>query len=103
MEILAGFLIALAIGMTGVGAGSITAPILILFFHKPTAEAVTASLLFATIVKVVATPVYWSRGQVNFPVLKYMLLGGLPGVLAGSFVLSRLNQASMTRPVLMFV
>ena len=32
MEILAGFLIALAIGITGVGAGSITAPILILFF-----------------------------------------------------------------------
>ncbi len=100
MEILAGFLIALAIGITGVGAGSITAPILILFFHQSATDAVTTALVFGTVVKLIATPIYLSRGQVNFGVLKFMALGGLPAVVIGSFVLNSLDQKAMSRPVL---
>jgi uncharacterized membrane protein YfcA len=103
MEILAGFLIALAIGMTGVGAGSITAPILILFFHQSAPEAVTIALVFGTVVKLTATPIYLSRGQVNFRVLGYLALGGLPAVLAGSLLLNSMAKASLTRPVLIIV
>ena len=103
MEILAGFIIALAIGITGVGAGSVTAPILILFFGQSATDAVTTALIFGTVVKIIATPVYWSRGQVNFKVLKYLAIGGLPGVLAGSVLLSRLDKASLTQPVLIIV
>lgn len=103
MEILAGFLIALAIGMTGVGAGSITAPILILFFHRSAPEAVTIALVFGTVVKLVATPIYLSRGQVNFRVLGYLAMGGLPAVLVGSLLLNSMAQAALTRPVLIIV
>lgn len=103
MEILAGFLIALAIGMTGVGAGSITAPILILFFHQSAPEAVTTALVFGTVVKLVATPIYLSRGQVNFRVLGYLAMGGLPAVLIGSLLMNSMAKASLTRPVLVIV
>jgi uncharacterized protein len=103
LEILAGFIIALAIGITGVGAGSITAPILILFFHQSPTDAVTTALVFGTVVKLIATPIYLSRGQVNFRVLKYMAYGGLPAVLIGSLILTVLNQKAMTSPVLLIV
>jgi len=103
MEILAGFLIALAIGVTGVGAGSITAPILILFFHQSASDAVTTALVFGTVVKLIATPIYLARGHVNFRVLKFMALGGLPAVVIGSLVLNSLDQKSMSRPVLVIV
>jgi uncharacterized membrane protein YfcA len=103
MEIVAGFLIALAIGITGVGAGSITAPILILFFHQSATDAVTTALVFGTVVKLIATPIYLSRGHVNFQVLKFMALGGLPAVLIGSLVLNSLDQKAMSRPVLTIV
>jgi uncharacterized membrane protein YfcA len=103
MEILAGFLIALAIGVTGVGAGSITAPILILFFHQSASDAVTTALVFGTVVKLIATPIYLARGHVNFRVLKFMAFGGLPAVLLGSLVLNSLDQKSMSRPVLLIV
>jgi uncharacterized membrane protein YfcA len=103
VEILAGFIIALAIGITGVGAGSITAPILILFFRQSATDAVTTALVFGTVVKLIATPIYLSRGQVNFRVLKYMALGGLPAVLVGSLVLTMLDQKAMTNPVLLIV
>ena len=39
MEYLVGFFIAALVGLTGVGAGSLTAPILILFFGMAPAEA----------------------------------------------------------------
>jgi uncharacterized protein len=103
MEILAGFLIALAIGITGVGAGSITAPILILFFHQSATDAVTTALVFGTVVKLIATPIYMSRGHVNFRVLKFLALGGLPAVVIGSFVLNSLDQKALSRPVLLIV
>ena len=103
MEILAGFIIALAIGLTGVGAGSITAPILILFFHQSASDSVTTALVFGTVVKLIATPIYLARGHVNFRVLKYIGMGGLPAVVVGSLLLSQFDKNSMTRPILIIV
>jgi uncharacterized membrane protein YfcA len=103
VEILAGFIIALAIGITGVGAGSITAPILILFFHQSATDAVTTALVFGTVVKLIATPIYLSRGEVDFKVLGYMAMGGLPAVIVGSWLITTLDQKAMTNPVLLIV
>jgi uncharacterized membrane protein YfcA len=103
VEILAGFLIALAIGATGVGAGSITAPILILFFGMSASDAVTTSLVFSTVVKLFATPIYLSRGHVNFRVLAYIAAGGLPAVVVGSILLNHMDKDGLTRPILIIV
>jgi hypothetical protein len=103
MEFLAGFIIALAIGVTGVGAGSITAPILILFFGQSATDAVTTALVFGTVVKLIATPIYFFRGQVNLGVLKYVALGGLPAVLVGSVLLNLFDKNALTRPILIIV
>jgi uncharacterized protein len=103
VEILAGFLIAMAIGATGVGAGSITAPILILFFNMSAPNAVTTSLVFGTVVKLIATPIYLSRGQVNFRVLAWIAGGGLPAVIIGSILLNHLDKEGLTRPILIIV
>lgn len=103
MEIIAGFLIALAIGVTGVGAGSITAPVLILFFHQSASDAVTTALVFGLVVKLIATPIYLARGHVNLRVLKHLAMGGLPAVLLGSLLLNSLDQKALSRPVLVIV
>ncbi len=91
MEFLAGFLIALAIALTGVGGGVITAPVLMLFFGVPPARSVGTSLLFAAIIKLLVVPTYIYRGLVNYGVLGWMLLGGLPGVIAGGALLKHLH------------
>jgi uncharacterized membrane protein YfcA len=91
MEIILGFLIAVAIGVTGVGAGIITAPVLILFFHMQPAHAVGTALAFGLAVKLLVVPMQLFRRQVDFRVLGYMLAGGIPGVLAGSYILAKLN------------
>ena len=103
MEILAGFLIALMIGLTGVGGGVLTVPILILFLDIPTAEAVGTALTFSALVKLPACIVYLRQQRVDFRVLKYMLVGGLPGVVAGSLTLGRLEGAGLKNLVLIVV
>jgi uncharacterized membrane protein YfcA len=84
MEFAIGFLIALVIAITGVGAGTITAPLLILFLHVPVAISVGTALAYSAIVKLIIVPVQVLRKQVDYKVFGIMLLGGLPGVILGS-------------------
>ena len=90
MEYLVGFVIALFIALTGVGAGTITVPLLVLFLGVPAPAAVGIGLVFSAVVKLALLPVQIARRQVAWRVLGYMLLGGLPGVLIGSLLLKRL-------------
>ena len=91
MEFVVGVFIAVAIGLTGVGAGIITAPVLMTFFHVPPAAAVGTALTFGVVTKFIIVPVYALRRQVNLRALALMLLGGLPGVAVGSLLLAHLD------------
>ena len=97
MEILLGFVIALMISLTGVGAGSMTTPPLILFLGVSPATAVGTALTFGAVVKIASVPVYALRRQVNFRILRLLLAGGLPGVLLGAFVMDWLKQGGYSR------
>ena len=94
MEVLPGFVIALAISLTGVGAGSMTTPLLILFLGVPPATAVGTALTFGAIVKIASVPAYVLRREVNFRILRLLLAGGFPGVLLGAFLLEWLKRGS---------
>jgi len=83
MTFLVGFIVAMAVGLTGVGAGSITTPILILLFGIAPADAVGTSLVYAAIIKLAVAPVYFWRKQVSLRVLGLLCAGGVPGVLTG--------------------
>jgi uncharacterized protein len=89
MEVALGFLIAFIIAITGVGAGTITAPLLILVLHVPVAISVGTALAYSTVVKAVVVPVQILRKQVAWRVLGVMSLGGIPGVVAGSLLFRR--------------
>ena len=97
MEYLIGFVIAAFIALTGVGAGTITTPLLVLFLGVPPAIAVSTGLAFSAAVKLALVPAQIVRRQVDWRVLGFMLLGGIPGVLAGSLVLVRLAGSGSGR------
>jgi uncharacterized protein len=93
MQYLIGFFIALFIALTGVGAGTVTVPVLVLFLGVPAPVAVGIGLMFATAVKLILVPAQIARRNVAWRTLGYMLLGGVPGVLVGSFFLKHLVNA----------
>jgi uncharacterized membrane protein YfcA len=92
MELAIGFFIAFAIAVTGVGAGTITAPILVLFLHVPLALAVGTALVYSAIVKLIVVPIQMWRKQVAYRAVGFMLLGGLPGVILGVWLFRRVVQ-----------
>jgi uncharacterized membrane protein YfcA len=103
MEILLGVVIGLVIAATGLGAGILTTPLLILLFGLPAAECVGTALLFSTVVKVLATFLYARRGHVDRRVLGYLLAGGIPGAIAGALLLDRMRSPRLTAVVLALV
>jgi len=92
MQVLLGFVIALAISLTGVGAGSMTTPLLILLLGISPATAVGTALMFGAIVKIGSVPMYALRRQVNVRILWLLFAGGLPGVLGGALLLDRMKR-----------
>ena len=93
MQYVIGFVIALFIALTGVGAGTITVPILVLFLKVPAPVAVGIGLMFSAAIKLILVPAQIARRNVAWRTLGFMLLGGAPGVLAGSLLLKHLVTA----------
>lgn len=93
MSYLIGFIIALFIALTGVGAGTLTVPVLVLFLGVPASIAVGIGLTFSATVKLILVPAQIARGNVAWRTLGFMLLGGIPGVLLGSLALRHLAVA----------
>jgi uncharacterized membrane protein YfcA len=96
MTYLLGFVIAIAIGLTGVGAGTLTTPLLILTVGLPARIAVGTALIFGAVVKIITSPVYMARRQVDWRTLGFMLAGGVPGVLIGVFLLRGVDGKLIT-------
>ena len=94
MELLLGFAIAVLIAITGVGAGSLIAPLLILFLHVPVAEAVGTALAYSAAVKLVVVPVQIWRRQIEWRTLAIILATGIPGVAIGSLIFQRVAHNS---------
>ena len=76
-----GFIIGFLIGITGVGAGSLTTPLLIGVGYPPHI-AVGTDLLFASLTKASAAWRHQRLGNVNWGILGWLALGSLPGAAA---------------------
>jgi uncharacterized protein len=96
MEFALGFIIAVFIALTGVGAGSLTTPLLILLLGLPAKQCVGTALIFGTVVKILSVPGYVLRKQVNWRVFGYLTAAGVPGVIAGAFLLSKVPTGMVT-------
>src|SRR5438094_7659237 len=86
-QLLIGFAIALAVGLTGIGGGSFTVPALLLFAGLSAGEAVGTAFVFAGIVRLVAAPFYLFHRQIHSRYFWLLLRGAVPGLLAGTLVL----------------
>jgi len=86
-----GLVIGLLIGLTGMGAGSLLTPMLILLGGLSPATAVGTSLAFSFATKLYGSWSFYRRGMVDVGIVRDLSLGGLPGVLAGAFLIRYLG------------
>jgi len=92
MNFLVGFLIAAAVGLTGIGGGSFTVPALVLLAGLTAGEAVGTAFLFAGVLRLIAAPFYLFKKQIHARYLWLLLQGAVPGLLVGTWALRLLNR-----------
>lgn len=77
-----GLVVGFLVGMTGVGAGALTTPMLIAGFGVSPAVAVGTDLLFASITKATAAVRHHRMGNVDWQVLGWLAAGSLTATAA---------------------
>jgi uncharacterized protein len=102
MNFLIGFLIASAVGLTGIGGGSFTVPALVLLAGLPAGEAVGTAFVFAGVLRLIAAPFYLLGRRFHARYLWLLLLGAVPGLLIGTSALRLLGREA-GNPVVVIV
>jgi uncharacterized protein len=94
-----GLLLGVAVTLTSVGAGALgTVALLYLYPIRLTTDRLIATdIAHALPITIIAGIGHASLGHVNFPVLGYLLLGSIPGVLIASRTTIHLPQAITRR------
>lgn len=95
---LAGLLVGIAIGATGVGGGSLMTPILILFYGISPKLAVGTDLLYASISKSWGVVLHGRNGSMDWRIVGWLALGSVPASLAMLwFISSHGSSAELDR------
>lgn len=102
-QLLIGFAIALAVGLTGIGGGSFTVPALLLFAGLSAGEAVGTAFLFAGVVRLVAAPFYLFSRQIHSRYFWLLLRGAIPGLLAGTLALRYMTAGGQNATVVIIL
>jgi uncharacterized protein len=79
---LAGLLVGIMVGATGVGGGAVMTPLLVLLLGVAPQTAVGTDLLYASITKTFGVSVHSLQGRVDWQVVRRLALGSLPAALA---------------------
>ncbi len=92
--VVAGALVGLLVGLTGMGGGALLTPILVLVFRVPPLAAVSSDLLASLVMKPFGAAVHLARGTVNKPVLGWLVAGSVPAAVAGSVAIGLLGHGA---------
>ena len=92
--IIAGFVVGLLVGLTGVGGGSLMTPILVLFFHIKPAFAVGTDLLYAAITKRVGIFAHGKLGNIDWKIVRLLAYGSVPASIVTTLYLRQMDIAS---------
>ncbi len=92
--IIAGFVVGLLVGLTGVGGGSLMTPILLIFFNVKAAVAVGTDLLYASVTKSVGIFAHGKLGNIDWKMVRLLAYGSLPASIITLLYLKNMDIAS---------
>lgn len=90
---IAGLLVGLLVGATGMGGGAILTPLLVLGFGVPPLAAVSSDLLTSLVIKPVAAVVHLRKRTVNLGLVAWLSVGAVPAGFVGAMIIGLLNQS----------
>lgn len=89
--VLLGFITGILIGLTGAGGGSVLTPLLLLFTPYPVLVVIGTDLVTGVVTKLAGFVEHWRLGRIYWRLAGYIILGSLPGSLAGILLIHYLK------------
>ncbi len=89
---LAGLMVGVLVGLTGVGGGSLMTPLLVLMFGVAPHTAVGTDLLFAATTKIAGSAVHGWRETVDWRIVRRLAAGSIPAAIVTLSLLSRFGR-----------
>jgi uncharacterized protein len=94
------FLVAIVVGLTGMGGGALMTPMLTVFFGVPPLTAVSSDLVAAAVMKPVGSLVHLRRGTVNLRLVGWLCVGSVPAAFSGVLVARALGDGAGVQDVI---
>ncbi len=96
LTVLSGFILGVLVSLSSVGAGAVGVTVLILLYPRvPLARIVGSDIAHAVPLTLIAGTGHWLLGDVNWTLLGSLLIGSIPGIIAGSYLAPRLPEKGL--------
>jgi len=86
---LAGLIVGVVVGLTGMGGGALMTPILVIGFGIEPLAAVSSDLVAAVVMKPIGGGIHFRHGNVHTGLVRWLVLGSVPGALVGSYLIAQ--------------
>lgn len=87
---LIGFVVGVLVGITSIGSGTVTLMLLLVFYGYAPAVLVGTDVVHALLLTAVTAMLQMKLGNVDYPLVGYILIGSIPGGVIGAFIANRI-------------
>ncbi|XVQ12536.1 sulfite exporter TauE/SafE family protein [Spirillospora sp. CA-255316] len=97
---LGSFLVAIIVGLTGMGGGALMTPMLVTFFGVSPLAAVSSDLVAAAVMKPVGSAVHYRQGTINMKLVGWLCVGSVPAAFCGVLLARALGEGEDVQNVI---
>jgi uncharacterized protein len=90
---IAGLVVGLLVGLTGMGGGALLTPVLVLFFRVLPLAAISSDLLTSLVMKPVGAAVHLRRRTVNWRLVGWLSAGSVPAAFGGAVCIGAIGHS----------
>ncbi len=97
---LGSFLVAVIVGLTGMGGGALMTPMLVTFFGVSPLAAVSSDLVAAAVMKPVGSAVHYRQGTIDMRLVGWLCAGSVPAAFSGVLIARALGDGAGVEDVI---
>jgi uncharacterized protein len=95
-----GFLVAIVVGLTGMGGGALMTPMLVFFFGTQPLTAISSDIVASLFMKPAGAFVHLRRGTVNLRLVAWLCVGSVPAAFSGAWLISLMPHGDQLDSIL---
>jgi uncharacterized membrane protein YfcA len=99
----AGVVVGVVVGLTGMGGGALMTPVLVFIFGVQPLAAVSSDIVASLFMKPVGGLVHLRNGTVHLGLVRWLCVGSVPGALGGVFLLRLIGDGEQLQHTLLIL